>query len=157
AVTGGVGASGVAYANASISGMGNVVSPQPSMFAGTTVEPGYSASGGHGTPFASPEKTGHEKIISSRDLATSYRNLFEDLQKQVELGAGAFDAQLAQFLGTGVTNSGVKKIRLGYKAPKVLADIHKKLSEQEPFEQLLSRFSMTESKKTEYRSLFRFA
>jgi len=46
AVTGGVGASGVAYANASISGMGNVVSPQPSMFAGTTVEPGYSASGG---------------------------------------------------------------------------------------------------------------
>jgi len=117
----------------------------------------HSASGGHGTPFASPEKTGHEKIISSPDLATSYRNLFEDLQKQVELGAGAFDAQLAQFLGTGVTNSGVKKIRLGYKAPKVLADIHKKLSEQEPFEQLLSRFSMTESKKTEYRSLFRFA
>jgi hypothetical protein len=46
AVSGGVGASGVAYANASISGMGNVVSPQPSMFAGTTVEPGYSASGG---------------------------------------------------------------------------------------------------------------
>jgi len=47
AVLGGsVGSSGVAYANASIGGMGAVVSPQPSMFAGTTLEPGYSAGGG---------------------------------------------------------------------------------------------------------------
>lgn len=47
AVLGGsVGSSGVAYANASIGGMGSVVSPQPSMFAGVTNEPGYTDGGG---------------------------------------------------------------------------------------------------------------
>lgn len=42
----GVSGSGVAYANASIGGMGAVVSPQPSMFAGVTNEPGYTDGGG---------------------------------------------------------------------------------------------------------------
>jgi len=42
----GVGGNGVAYANASIGGMGPVSSPQPSQFAGVTTEPGYSAGGG---------------------------------------------------------------------------------------------------------------
>jgi hypothetical protein len=46
AVLGGGGSSGVAYSNASISGMGSVVSPQPSMFAGVTNEPGYTSGGG---------------------------------------------------------------------------------------------------------------
>ena len=42
----GIGGGGVGYANASIGGMGAVVSPQPSMFAGVTTEPGYSDGGG---------------------------------------------------------------------------------------------------------------
>ncbi len=46
AATVGYGGGGVGYANASIGGMGAVVSPQPSMFAGVTTEPGYSAGGG---------------------------------------------------------------------------------------------------------------
>jgi len=46
AIGGSVGSSGVGYANASIGGMGSVVSSQPSMFAGVTLEPGYSAGGG---------------------------------------------------------------------------------------------------------------
>jgi hypothetical protein len=41
-----VGSSGVALSNATTAGMGAVVSPQPSMFAGVTTEPGYSMSGG---------------------------------------------------------------------------------------------------------------
>lgn len=41
-----VGSTGVAMANASISGMGNVVSSQPSSYAGVTTDPGYSAGGG---------------------------------------------------------------------------------------------------------------
>ena len=46
AATVGYGGGGVGYANASIGGMGSVVSPQPSMFAGVTTEPGYSSGGG---------------------------------------------------------------------------------------------------------------
>jgi len=46
AATVGYGGNGVGYANASIGGMGSVVSPQPSMFAGVTTEPGYSSGGG---------------------------------------------------------------------------------------------------------------
>ena len=46
AATVGYGGNGVAYANSTTSGMGAVVSPQPSMFAGVTTEPGYSAGGG---------------------------------------------------------------------------------------------------------------
>ena len=42
----GVGGGGVAYANASIGGMGAVVSSQPSQFAGATLEPNFSAGGG---------------------------------------------------------------------------------------------------------------
>jgi len=42
----GTGGGGVAYANASIGGMGAVSSPQPSQFAGSTIEPAYSAGGG---------------------------------------------------------------------------------------------------------------
>ena len=42
----GYGGGGVAYADASIGGMGAVVSPQPSIFAGVTMDPGYSAGGG---------------------------------------------------------------------------------------------------------------
>lgn len=45
---GGIGMSGggVAYANASIGGMGDVVSSQPSSYAGVTTEPGYTSGGG---------------------------------------------------------------------------------------------------------------
>jgi hypothetical protein len=46
AATVGYGGNGVGYANATTAGMGSVVSPQPSMFAGVTVEPGFSAGGG---------------------------------------------------------------------------------------------------------------
>lgn len=46
AATVGYGGNGVAYANATTAGMGAVVSPQPSMFAGVTTEPGYSSGGG---------------------------------------------------------------------------------------------------------------
>jgi len=42
----GYGGNGVAYTNATTAGMGSVVSPQPSMFAGVTTEPGYSQGGG---------------------------------------------------------------------------------------------------------------
>lgn len=42
----GYGGGGVAYADASIGGMGSVVSPQPSVFTGVTTEPGYSMGGG---------------------------------------------------------------------------------------------------------------
>jgi len=42
----GVGGGGVGYANASIGGMGQVVSSQPSQFAGATMEPAFSAGGG---------------------------------------------------------------------------------------------------------------
>jgi hypothetical protein len=42
----GYGGNGVGYSNATTAGMGSVVSPQPSMFAGVTTEPGYSAGGG---------------------------------------------------------------------------------------------------------------
>lgn len=42
----GVGGGGVAYANASIGGMGPVVSSQPSIYAGATTEPNFSAGGG---------------------------------------------------------------------------------------------------------------
>ena len=42
----GVGGGGVAYANASTGGMGAVISPQPSSFAGSTTDPGFSAGGG---------------------------------------------------------------------------------------------------------------
>lgn len=42
----GYGGSGVALANASIGGMGPVVSAQPSQFAGVTTEPGYTLGGG---------------------------------------------------------------------------------------------------------------
>lgn len=45
-IGGAVGSSGVAYANASIGGMGSVTAPQPSMFAGVTTEPGYTDGGG---------------------------------------------------------------------------------------------------------------
>lgn len=46
ASTVGYGGGGVAYANASIGGMGAVVPAQPSIHAGVTTEPGYSAGGG---------------------------------------------------------------------------------------------------------------
>ena len=46
AATVGYGGGGVGYSNATTAGMGAVVSPQPSMFAGVTTEPGYSAGGG---------------------------------------------------------------------------------------------------------------
>jgi hypothetical protein len=46
AATVGYGGGGVGYSNATTSGMGAVISPQPSMFAGVTTEPGYSAGGG---------------------------------------------------------------------------------------------------------------
>ena len=46
AATVGYGGNGVGYSNATTAGMGSVVSPQPSMFAGVTTEPGYSAGGG---------------------------------------------------------------------------------------------------------------
>jgi len=46
ASTVGYGGGGVAYADASIGGMGSVVSPQPSIFTGVTTEPGYSMGGG---------------------------------------------------------------------------------------------------------------
>lgn len=48
AVTGGgeVSSGGVAYSNASIGGMGQVVSPQPSSFAGSTMGNAYKAGGG---------------------------------------------------------------------------------------------------------------
>ena len=42
----GIGGGGVALANASIGGMGSVVSSQPSSFAGATTEPNFSAGGG---------------------------------------------------------------------------------------------------------------
>lgn len=42
----GIGGGGVGYANASIGGMGAVVSAQPSAFAGSTTDPAYSAGGG---------------------------------------------------------------------------------------------------------------
>ena len=42
----GYGGGGVAYADASIGGMGSVVSPQPSIFSGVTTEPGYTSGGG---------------------------------------------------------------------------------------------------------------
>lgn len=47
AVTGSaVGGGGVAYSNAGIGGMGAVVAPQPSIFAGSTSGPAYKAGGG---------------------------------------------------------------------------------------------------------------
>lgn len=42
----GIGGNGVAYSNASIAGMGAVVSSQPSTNAGVTTEPGYTSGGG---------------------------------------------------------------------------------------------------------------
>ena len=62
------GGSGVALANGSISGMGAVVSPQPSSFAGVTSEPGYSAGGGSagsgdiGVPFNANGKGVFQKV-----------------------------------------------------------------------------------------------
>lgn len=41
-----VGSTGISMANASISGMGNVVSSQPSSYSGVTMDPGYSNGGG---------------------------------------------------------------------------------------------------------------
>jgi hypothetical protein len=71
AVTGGgqVSSGGVAYSNASIGGMGQVVSAQPSSFAGSTMGNYYKAGGGSdgsgdiGFPFpASGGKTMYQKI-----------------------------------------------------------------------------------------------
>lgn len=42
----GMGGGGVAYGSAATSGMGGVVSSQPSAFSGVTTDPGYSAGGG---------------------------------------------------------------------------------------------------------------
>lgn len=42
----GMGGGGVAYASAVVSGMGGVVSSQPSSYAGVTTDPGYSSGGG---------------------------------------------------------------------------------------------------------------
>jgi hypothetical protein len=42
----GGGGNGVAYSNASIGGMGSVVAAQPSIYAGVTLDPGYSLGGG---------------------------------------------------------------------------------------------------------------
>lgn len=66
------GGSGVAFANGSISGMGNVVSSQPSSFAGVTSEPGYSAGGGSvgsgdiGVPYNANGKKMFQKVTDNR-------------------------------------------------------------------------------------------
>lgn len=46
AASSGIGGGGVAYANATIGGMGAVTPSQPSSFAGATTEPAFSAGGG---------------------------------------------------------------------------------------------------------------
>jgi hypothetical protein len=60
-----VGSSGVAMANASISGMGNVVSSQPSSYSGVTTDPGYSAGGGTigSGDISVPYNTGGKKVF----------------------------------------------------------------------------------------------
>ena len=60
-----VGSTGVAMANASISGMGNVVSSQPSSYSGVTTDPGYSAGGGvvGSGDISVPYNTGGKKVF----------------------------------------------------------------------------------------------
>lgn len=62
--SGGIGSSGVALGNASITGMGNPSSPQPSSFAGVTTEPGYSAGGGFsGNTISHPYNAGPKRTF----------------------------------------------------------------------------------------------
>jgi hypothetical protein len=59
---GSVGSIGVAYGDASIAGMGNVVTSQPSINAGVTTEPSYTSGGGlAGTDLSVPYNTGSTK------------------------------------------------------------------------------------------------
>ena len=60
----GIGGGGVAYGNASISGMGQSVSAQPSSNAGVTIDTGYTAGGGKsGTDISVPYNTGGTKVF----------------------------------------------------------------------------------------------
>lgn len=60
----GVGGGGVALANATTSGMGPVSSPQPSVFAGATTEPAFSAGGGKsGSDIGVPYNPGGRKKV----------------------------------------------------------------------------------------------
>ena len=65
----GVGGGGVAYTNASISGMGSIVSAQPSNNVGVTIDPGYTSGGG---------------LIGSGDINVSYnpggKNVFQKIK-----------------------------------------------------------------------------
>lgn len=61
----GMGGGGVGYANAAIGGMGAVTAAQPSIYAGSTMEPGFSAGGGRtGSGDVSvPYNTGGNKVF----------------------------------------------------------------------------------------------
>jgi len=107
--------------------------------------------GGQGTPFASPERAGHERISLSLDLETKYKNLFNDLKGE-QRKAKDFDPLLAELLG--VKSYRIGKIRNG--TDKGVSDIHEKLSNRLLFEQLFINFPITETKKEEYRRLFGF-
>jgi hypothetical protein len=61
----GMGGGGVGYANAATGGMGAVTAAQPSIYAGSTMEPGFSAGGGRtGSGDVSvPYNTGGNKVF----------------------------------------------------------------------------------------------
>lgn len=79
AVGGSVGSTGVAMANASIGGMGGVVSSQPALTAGVTIDPGYTSNGGLvgsgdiGVPYNAGGKKAFQKLKVDNRRGTNRR------------------------------------------------------------------------------------
>ena len=73
----GVGGGGVAFGNASISGMGDVISSQPSSNAGVTTEPGYTNGGG---------KTGSGDVSSFRRKVDNRRGTSKRRKNKILAG-----------------------------------------------------------------------
>ena len=86
-----VGSTGVAMANASISGMGNVVSSQPSSYSGVTMDPGYSAGGGitGSGDISVPYNTGGKKVFQKVPTRKSDDNRFGTSKRRKSKMIGA--------------------------------------------------------------------
>jgi hypothetical protein len=94
----GVGGGGVGYANASIGGMGDVVSSQPSQFAGATLEPNFSAGGGR---------------VGSGDISVAYnpggrKKTFQKLQAPMDSRRGSSKRRRGKLL-QGLKNLSANK------------------------------------------------
>lgn len=107
----GVGGGGVGYSNATTSGMGAVVSPQPSMFAGVTTEPGYSAGGGKvgSGDISVPYNPGGRKKVFQKVPVDNRRGSNKRRKNKIIQGLKNIFSQKQDYTSN---QSGVKKTRV---------------------------------------------